>query len=167
MRLRMIAAAAAMCAAFVACDGKAGNRQLREAAAVHEEILATHDSIYHRLADKRDEINARIDGLPPDKKSANESMLRSIKKSMDILNTWEESLVGVPGYEFEHHHHHDHDHGDGHHHHHHGRENDKMLRGMSDKEILELQKALRSRLNEVKAEIDNLMDTIEMYERRD
>lgn len=162
----MMAAAAAMSVVFVACEGKSGNRQLREAAAVHEEILATHDSIYHRLVDKREEINARIDALPPDKRSANESMLRSIKKSMNILNSWEESLVGVPGYEFEHHH--DHDHGDGgDHHHHHERENDQMLRGMSDKEILELQKALRSRLKEVKAEIDNLMDTIEMYERRD
>jgi hypothetical protein len=39
-----------------------------------------------------------------------------------------------------------------------------ILDGMSDKEILELQKALKARLEEVAKEIRGLLNTIEMYE---
>lgn len=163
MKLTALAVLGLITLTFIGCEGKSGNRQLKEAAAIHEEILVKYDSIYHTLTDKQDEINARIESLDAEKKSANESMLRSIKKSIDILEGWEESLVGVPGYDFEHLHHH----GEDGHHHEHSRENDSMLRGMSDKEVLELQKALRERLNEVAVEIGNLMDTIKMYEKRD
>lgn len=163
IKIAVFSVMAILMVAFVGCEGKAGNRQLKEAAAIHEEMLVKYDSIYHALIDKRKEINARMESLDTEKQSANKSMLRSIKKSIDILEGWEESLVGVPGYDFEH----LHDHGDEGHHHKHARENDDMLRGMSDKEVLELQKALRGRLNEVAVEIGNLMDTIKMYEKRD
>lgn len=151
-----------------ACGGKKENRQLKEAAKVHEEMMERYDSVYHALIDKRKEINERMDQLQGEKKSANESMLRSIKKSLDLLQSWEESVIGVPGFEFEYHHHHHHDEdGHDHHHHHHGRENDKLLRGMSDREVLAMQKALRTRLNEVSQEINILLETIKQYEGRE
>ncbi len=147
-----------------ACDGKKSNRKLQEAAEIHEEMMMQYDSIYHALLDKRKEINARIDELAGDQRSANESMLRSINKSLSILQGWEESVIGVPGYQFEHHHH-GHDEEDGHHHHH-GRDNDQLLKGMKDQEVLDMQKALNSRLNEVRVEISNLLETIKAYEQR-
>jgi hypothetical protein len=163
MKMTLLLAMALLTLGFAGCEGKSGNRQLKEAAAIHEEVLLKYDSIYHTLTDKREEINDRIGSLDAERRSANESMLRSIKKSLDILEGWEESLVGVPGYDFEQ----SHQHGEEGHNHKHANENDAMLRGMSDKEVLELQKALRGRLNEVAVEIGNLMDTIKMYEKRD
>lgn len=152
---------------MVSCGGKKDNRLLKEAAAIHEETMQRYDSLYHELLDKRAEIEGRIDGLYGDKKSANESMLRSIDKSLRILDGWEESVVGVPGYEFDYHHH-NHGEGDGHEHHHHSkRDNDQILRGMNDREVLALQKALKARLAEVSQEINNLLDTIKLYEARE
>lgn len=152
---------------LVACGGKKDNRLLKEAAGIHEETMQRYDSMYHALLDKQSEIEARIDGLSGDKKSANESMLRSIDKGLRILEGWEESVVGVPGYEFDYHQH-AHGEGDGHDHHHHDqRDNDQILRGMNDKEVLALQKALKSRLAEVSQEINNLLDTIKLYEERE
>lgn len=152
---------------FAACDGKKGNRKLVEAAEVHQDMMSRYDSIYHALIEKREEINQRMGGLNTEQQSANESMLRSIDKSLNILQGWNESVVGVPGHEFEYHDHHDHaDHEDDHNHHH-VRDNDNLLRGMSDEEVLDLQKALRTRLNEVSQEINTLLETIKMYEQRE
>jgi hypothetical protein len=159
-----------MAFALIACDGKKENRKLKEAAAVHEDMMTRYDSLYHVLSDKKIEINSRINQLTDDQRSANESMLRSIAKSFNILKGWEESVVGVPGYDFDFHQHH-HGEADGHDHDHdhdhdHGRENDEILRGMSDQEVLDLQKALRNRFNEVSQEITTLLETIQMYEQR-
>lgn len=151
-------------AIIASCGGKSANRKLVEAAEIHKEMMARHDSIYHALIDKRKEINERFAELGAVDKSANESMLRSISKSLELLHGWEASVVGVPGFEFEYHHHH----AEGEEHNHdHGNKNDEILRGMSDQEVLDLQKALKGRLNEVAVEIYNLLDTIKMYEERE
>lgn len=171
MRLRALKWMTLCMLAFtmVACGGKGQNRKLVEAAEIHKDMMNRYDSLYHSLKDKEKEINARIESLGPEQKSANESMLRSIKKSVGILDGWEESVVGVPGYEFDYH---DHSHGDGDHDHDHShdhkhtRDNDELLRGMSDQEVLDLQKALNGRLKEVEVEIKNLLETIKMYEQR-
>lgn len=150
---------------MVACGGKGQNRKLKEAASIHEDMMTRYDSLYHTLKDKEKEINARMESLNPEQQSANASMLRSIKKSVGIMEGWEESVVGVPGHKFEYH---KHDHGDGDHDHdhRHTRANDELLRGMSDQEVLDLQKALNGRLKEVEVEIKNLLETIKMYEQR-
>lgn len=140
-------------------SGRSQNRSIKEAAAIHEEILTRHDSIYSALQEKKERIQNRLETQNPtgEKKKSYEAMIRSIDKSFRILGTWEESVVGVPGFEHNHeegeHHHHDHDH-----------MKEDILDGMSDKEILELQKALKARLEEVAKEIRGLLNTIEMYE---
>ncbi len=145
---------------LAACDntGRSENRNIKKAAAIHEEILTRHDSIYSALLEKREDIEKRLANTPGgEMKVSYEAMIRSIDKSFRILKTWEESVVGVPGHE---HHHHDHD---GHHHHSHDHAKEAILEDMSDKEILELQEALKFRLDEVATEIRGLLTTIEMY----
>jgi hypothetical protein len=144
---------------FASCNdsGRAKNRKLQEAAKIHEDIMTRHDSIYSKLLREKERVSEVLEegNLSSDKQGAYESMIRSIDKSFRILGTWEESVVGVPG--FEHHHgehtHHDHDHA-----------SDEILDGMSDEEILELQKAYQTRLSDVIEQIEGLLTTIEMYE---
>jgi hypothetical protein len=141
-------------------SGRGQNRTIKQAAAIHEEILTRHDSIYSALEREKKRINEQLSSgtLNADKKSAYESMIRSIDKSFRILGTWEESVVGVPGFEHAHEEH-------GHHSHDHLKE--EIAKGMSDKEILELQQALQGRLEEVSSQINGLLTTIEMYDQND
>ena len=83
-------------------------------------------------------------------------MLRSIDKSFRALSSWEESVVAVPGYQHKH---------DGEHHHSHDPMKEEIAASMSDKEILQLQLALRARLGEVSTQIRGLLLTIESYDQ--
>jgi len=145
---------------IASCDnsGREQNRTIKEAAAIHEEILVRYDSLFEALSSENERINDALKtGISnPKRKSAYESMKRSIEKSFRLLASWEESLVSVPG--VEHHHH------DGHHHHH-DHSKDNIVASMSDKEILELQLALKTRLDEVATGIRGLLTTIEMYDQ--
>jgi len=134
------------------------NRTIKKAAAIHDEIITRHDSIYSALLKEKKRINAELEaGISrEEKKSAYESMLRSIDKSFRALGSWEESVVTVPGYEHKH---------DGEHHHSHDPMKEEIAAGMSDKEILQLQIALRSRLGEVSAQIRGLLLTIQSYDQ--
>ncbi|MGB6038056.1 MAG: hypothetical protein WBG42_17405 [Cryomorphaceae bacterium] len=139
-------------------SSRGDNRTIKEAAAIHEEIMTRHDSIYSALLKEKKRINAELEaGISrKEKKSAYESMLRSIDKSFRALGSWEESVVAVPGYQHKH---------DGDHHHSHDPMKEEIAAGMSDKEILELQLALRSRLGEVSTQIRGLLLTIESYDQ--
>lgn len=139
-------------------SGRGDNRTIKEAAAIHEEIITRHDSIYSALLKEKKRISAELEaGISrKEKKSAYESMIRSIDKSFRALNSWEESVVPVPGYQHKH---------DGEHHHSHDPMKEEIAASMSDKEILELQLALRSRLGEVSTQIRGLLLTIESYDQ--
>lgn len=134
------------------------NRTIKKAAAIHEEIMTRHDSIYTALTKEKERINAALEaGISnKDKKSAYQSMIRSIDKSYRALSSWEESVVMVPGFEHDH---------NGAHHHSHDPMKEEIAANMSDKEILELQIALRARLGEVSAQIRGLLLTIESYDQ--
>jgi len=139
--------------------GRGQNRSVKEAAQIHEEIMTRHDSIYNALENEKNRITSKMSTYRgnEEKEKIYNAMLRSIDKSFRILGTWEESVVGVPGFE------HKHEDGD-HHHHHHDHMKEDIVNEMSDKEILELQRALKTRLDEVSKEIRGLLTTIEMYE---
>ncbi len=160
MRFIMILSLGLMVLTSCGDSGRGQNRTIKQAAAIHEEILTRHDSIYSALEREKKRINEQLSSgtLNTDKKSAYESMIRSIDKSFRILGTWEESVVGVPGFEHAHEEH-------GHHSHDHLKE--EIAKGMSDKEILELQQALQGRLEEVSSQINGLLTTIEMYDQND
>ncbi|MEM9051725.1 MAG: hypothetical protein AAGC47_06700 [Bacteroidota bacterium] len=160
--MRLIIAAIFGIIIMVSCgeSGREQNRTIKKAAAIHEEILERYDSLYSALKAEDERIVAELEaGISNTKrKSAYESMKRSIDKSFRLLATWEESVVAVPGVE----HHHDHD---GEHHHSHDHMKEDIAESMSDKEILELQRALQVRLNEVATGIRGLLNTIEMYDQ--
>ncbi|MFT4772196.1 MAG: transcriptional regulator of heat shock response [Cryomorphaceae bacterium] len=139
-------------------SARVDNRTIKEAATIHEEILTRHDSIYTALTNEKKRISAELEaGISRQKKkSAYESMIRSIDKSFRALSSWEESVVAVPGFEHKH---------TGEHHHSHDPMKEEIAASMSDKEILALQRALRSRLGEVSTQIRGLLLTIESYDQ--
>ena len=147
-------------AVMVSCgdSGRSQNRTIKEAAAIHEEIMTRHDSIYSALTQVKTRVNKELkEGISnKDKKSAYDAMIRSIDKSFRALASWEESVISVPGYEHKH---------NGDHHHSHDPMKAEIAAGMSDKEILELQIALKERLDEVADQIRGLLITIDMYDQ--
>ncbi len=142
---------------WFACDsaGRGQNRILKEAADIHTETMARYDSIYAALEAEKVDVEAKIarTDSADERMKAYESMIRSIDKSMGLLDGWDEAVIGVPGLK---------ETDTSHHHHNH--QNSEKLSEMSDKEILELQKAYRNRLNEVISQVNGLLTTIKMYE---
>lgn len=139
-----------------ACGGKGENRKLKEAATIHAAFMQQYDSTYSALQSEKAKVEELLSTTQPsnDNFKAYESMQRSIDKSLNLLKSWEEAVVGVPGME--------HVHVNAPHSHDHAK--DEIAANMSDAEILELQKAYQTRLNEVTKEINNLLDTIKMYQ---
>jgi len=158
MRLLVILSTIVTVIASCGDSSRADNRTIKEASQIHEEILTRHDSIFSALTEEKERISAALEsGISnKDKKSAYQSMLRSIDKSFRVLATWEESVVAVPGFEHNH---------DGEHHHSHDHMKEEIAASMSDKEILELQRALQDRLGEVSTQIRGLLLTIESYDQ--
>lgn len=141
------------------CDGGRGqNRKLKEAAEIHRNSMARFDSVYTALEQEKAEVEAKIARTAPtdERMGAYRAMIRSIDKSMRLLDTWDKSVLGVPGLPES-----DSVHGS------HGHQDLDKLSELSDKEILELQKAYSSRLNEVITEVNGLLTTIDMYEKDD
>lgn len=139
-------------------SGRGQNRTIKEAATIHNKMMTRHDSIFTALKKEKERINQQLEsGISnKDKKSAYESMIRSIDKSFRILGSWEESVVTVPGTEHKHGENcnHDHDH-----------HKEDLAKNLSDKELLQLQEALQERLEEVATQIKGLLTTIEMYDQ--
>ena len=144
---------------LAACGGKSENRKIQEAASVHMAFMDRYDSLYHTLQAEKERIEIGLQNISSDdsRRAAYESMQRSIEKSLSLLNGWENAVVGVPGLKREHHHH-----GEGEHHHH--EDEEALLNSMSDAEILELQKAYSSKLDELTKEITSLLDAIKQYD---
>jgi hypothetical protein len=157
--MRLIITAILGLALWASCGetGRGQNRTIKQASIIHDEILTRHDSIYSALTREKKRIDAALEaGISNEaKRSAYQSMQRSIDKSFKILASWEESVVGVPGFKHDH---------DGEHHHSHDHMKEEIAASMSDKEILELQVALKERLEEVSKQIRGLLTTIEMYD---
>lgn len=134
------------------CGSRGENRKIMEAAVIHRDFMQRHDSLFNALTAEKE----RVTGLLQTEKNkekiqAYESMNRSLDRSFRLLSSWEEAVIGVPGVEHDHNgHNHDHS-------------NDDLIDDMSDKEILELQKAYSMRLDEVNKKIKELLTTIELY----
>jgi hypothetical protein len=143
---------------FAACGGKSENRKIIEAAAIHTTFMDRYDSLYHILHDEKVRISENLSAVDQSdpRRSAYESMLRSIDRSIGLLEGWEEAVVGVPGLERPHHHH-----GEGHKH---NQDNDALMKSLSDQEILDLQKAYATRLDDVIKEINTLLGAIKIYD---
>lgn len=138
--------------AFAACGDRSDNRQVKQAAEIHREIMQRHDSIYESLNTKQKWVSKQLES-EQDKKmiSAYQSMDRSLDRGFKLLASWESAVVGVPGVP--------HNHNPGHTHSH----DEDVVDRMSDKELLDLQKAYKERLDEVEKKVENLLETIDTY----
>lgn len=146
--------------AIASCGGKGSNRKIMEAGEIHVSMMMKYDSVYHRLNDEKQRVSDALGTMDVSDKRrpAYESMLRSIDRGLSLIGGWESAVVGVPGVQTDIHHHHSSDHE----HHHH--DNDAILDNMTDQEILDLQKAYNTKLNEVVKEINTLLETIQQYD---
>lgn len=141
---------------ITACGGRSENRKMVEAAAIHEQILNKHDSIYNQLEIQEERVEkklAKLSANDPDR-VAYESMKRSIDRSYKLLQSWMDGVADFPGSKHVH---------DSNAPHKHDPEKERTLKGMSDQEILELQKAYKARLDEVGLKIKELITTMDMY----
>lgn len=159
-KIFLVLAFFSIAAVVISCGGRSENRKLVEAAAIHEKILDKHDSIYNALTVQKERVDKKLSQLSdsdPDR-PAYESMNRSIERSYKLLNSWMEGVVGVPGVE------HKHKEGAPHTH---DADKERTMEGLSDQEILELQQAYKTRLDEVGSKIKELITTMDMYTKDD
>lgn len=128
------------------CGNRSENKLIVEAASIHEKMIAKHDSLESMLQEQEKRVNAILDKMPasnPDR-VAYESMERSINRSYELLNKWKTALDNEPSHlSYT---------GKG-----------ENARNRSDKEILDIQKAYSTRLDEVGMKINELLTTVEMY----
>ena len=141
---------------LAACGGRSENRKMVEAAAIHDQVLNKHDSIYSVLQEQEIRVQRKLGKLSandPDR-VAYESMKRSIDRSYNLLESWMDGVADFPGAKHVHNSNSPHKHDP---------EKDKIMKGMSDQEILDLQKAYKTRLDEVGLKIKELITTMDMY----
>ncbi len=143
---------------LIMCGSRGDNRKLQEAAAVHSDFMTKYDSIYRSLEAERVRVNGLLETTSPTDQrfAAYQSMQRSIEKGFNLLSSWESNVAPVPGMAHDH---------DSHAPHTHDPAKDAIIKGMSDQEIYDLQVAYKTRLDEVIKEIQNLLDTIKMYDQ--
>ena len=149
---------------------------MKEAKAIHEQFTRLsgelHDALMEAMAPLEDQIDSAM--LVGDTLLAAE--LAKLEGQLDRIDVrfhdWSETVVEIPGQACNHDHGHerhdhghDHDHGDHADHDHAGHDHDHshdhgatLPEGLSDEEILEIQQALKSALDSLKAEFDRVTE---------
>ena len=149
---------------------------LKEAQAIHEQLTRLsgelHDALMEAMAPLEDQIDSAM--MVGDTLLAAE--LAKLEGQLDRIDVrfhdWSETVVEIPGQACTHDHGHEghdhgHDHDDGDHadHDHAGHDHDHshdhgatLPEGLSDEEILEIQQALKSALDSLKAEFDRVTE---------
>jgi len=154
----------AFCVSSCGDSAPADSAELAEAKVVHEAIVAQSDSLHEVIAGR---LGAVRDSLASAHAAGDSAAIASWTTLEQQLNTidlqfhdWMQTMVEIPG----HAHDHAHDHGDGEageaghegHDHAHDHGAGASLEGMSDAQILEIQKELQSRLSAIEAELNGL-----------
>ena len=154
----------AFCVSSCGDSAPADSAELAEAKVVHEAIVAQSDSLHEVIAGR---LGAVRDSLASAHAAGDSAAIASWTTLEQQLNTIDlqfhdrmQTMVEIPG----HAHDHAHDHGDGEageaghesHDHAHDHGAGASLEGMSDAQILEIQKELQSRLSAIEAELNGL-----------
>ena len=166
---------------LAACGGPQESASMKEAKAIHEQFTRLsgelHDALMEAMAPLEDQIDSAM--MAGDTLLAAE--LAKLEGQLDRIDVrfhdWSETVVEIPGqacnhdhghegHDHEGHDHgHDHDHGDHADHDHAGHDHDHshdhgatLPEGLSDEEILEIQQALKSALDSLKAEFDRVTE---------
>jgi len=150
---------------------------MKEAKAIHEQLTRLsgelHDALMEAMAPLEDQIDSAM--MVGDTLLAAE--LAKLEGQLDRIDVrfhdWSETVVEIPGQACTHDHGHEghdhghagHDHGDHADHDHAGHDHDhshdhgaSLPEGLSDEEILEIQQALKSALDSLKAEFDRVTE---------
>ena len=141
---------------------------MKEAKAVHEQLTRIsgelHESLMVAMAPLEDKIDSAI--MAGDTLLAAE--LAKVEGKLDRIDVrfhdWSETVVEIPGQACNHDHGHEgHDHGDHEGHDHAGHDHDhdhgvQLPEGLSDEDILEIQKALMAGLDKLKAEFEGIQE---------
>ena len=161
---------------LAACGGPQESASMKEAKAIHEQLTRLsgelHDALMEAMAPLEDQIDSAM--MVGDTLLAAE--LAKLEGQLDRIDVrfhdWSETVVEIPGQACTHDHGHeghdhghDHDHGDHADHDHAGHDHDHshdhgatLPEGLSDEEILEIQQALKSALDSLKAEFDRVTE---------
>ena len=141
---------------------------MKEAKAVHEQLTRIsgelHESLMVAMAPLEDKIDSAI--MAGDTLLAAE--LAKVEGKLDRIDVrfhdWSETVVEIPGQACNYDHGHEgHDHGDHEGHDHAGHDHDhdhgvQLPEGLSDEDILEIQKALMAGLDKLKAEFEGIQE---------
>ena len=166
-----VLASMAVVVLFASCGEPQESAAMKEAKAVHEQLTRIsgelHESLMVAMAPLEDKIDSAI--MAGDTLLAAE--LAKVEGKLDRIDVrfhdWSETVVEIPGQACNHDHGHEgHDHGDheGHDHgDHEGHDHDhdhgvQLPEGLSDEDILEIQKALMAGLDKLKAEFEGIQE---------
>ena len=176
-----VLASMAVVVLFASCGEPQESAAMKEAKAVHEQLTRIsgelHESLMVAMAPLEDKIDSAI--MAGDTLLAAE--LAKVEGKLDRIDVrfhdWSETVVEIPGQACNHDHGHEghdhgdhegHDHGDhdghdhdGHDHAGHDHDHDhgvQLPEGLSDEDILEIQKALMAGLDKLKAEFEGIQE---------
>lgn len=155
-------------AVLLAGCGEEQSATLKQAIAVHDEVVRLSSELHASLVVELGQTTEEIEAAWAAGDTALAQQLQQLEARLSAIDLrfhdFSETVVEVPGHVHDHshhahdhsghdhgdHNHGDHDHGDHDHNHHHG---GPSLEGMSDEAILEIQQALKSEIEAIRAEL--------------
>ena len=176
MKQVSILAVLALSVVLVSCGGPTESVAMKEAKDGHEQLVRISGELHDVLMESMAPLEGQIDSAMMVGDTLLAAELAKLEGKLDRIDVrfhdWSETVVEIPGQACTHDHDHsghDHDH-DGHDHaghdhadhdhsghdhdHHHGAQ---LPEGLSDAEILEIQQALKTALDSLKADFDRIV----------
>ncbi len=153
-------------ALLASCGGPQESASMKEAKAIHEQLTRISSELHDAILEAMEPLEGQIDSAMVVGDTLLASELAKLEGKLDRIDVrfhdWSETVVEIPGQACNHDHGHEgHDHGDhGHDHgdhagHDHSHDHGPTLpEGLSDEEILEIQQALMSALDSLRADFD-------------
>lgn len=141
---------------LIACGGKdeKSEQLLKEAAQIHNEAMAIHDSLMPKIK-KINDLKANLILQKDSLVGKNDSLAGELQKQIATIEEigsdmklLMENMVEVPGNEAHHHH----EHGEGHEHHDHNHSKTEV----TSEQMLEIQKEMKANILKIKEKISSL-----------
>ena len=184
MKQVSILAVVALSVVLVSCGGPTESVAMKEAKDVHEQLVRISGELHDVLMESMAPLEGQIDSAMMVGDTLLAAELAKLEGKLDRIDVrfhdWSETVVEIPGQACTHDHDHsghdhdghdhaghdhadhdhsghdhaDHDHSGHDHDHHHGAQ---LPEGLSDAEILEIQQALKTALDSLKADFDRIV----------
>ena len=159
MKQEFILAVLALSFVLMSCGAPAESVAMKEAKDVHEQLVRISGELHDVLMESMAPLEGQIDSAMMVGDTLLAAELAKLEGKLDRIDVrfhdWSETVVEIPGQACTHDHDHaDHDHSGHDHDHHHGAQ---LPEGLSDAEILEIQQALKTALDSLKADFDRIV----------